>query len=175
MLSEYEKKFSSLDAAIFVRYEKHAPAPDRDLRKSLRKENVKFNVIKNRLARRAMAKRMNAEALNLLKGPTAIAFGDIEQVIAAAKVFENVRKNKLAPGIEVRGGYLQGTVLTPDQVKALTGLPSKKELLSSLLGAVTATAVNVPTLAQSALATPAQLVAALIDKLEKGGAEAGAA
>ncbi|MFN0206439.1 MAG: 50S ribosomal protein L10 [Planctomycetota bacterium] len=172
MLSEYEKKFSSLESAIFVKYEKHAPAPDRELRKTLRKENVRFNVIKNRLARRAMEKHVTPEALNLLKGPTAVAFGNIEQVLAAAKVFETARKNKNMPGIEVRGGYLQGKVLSPEQVRALAGLPGKKELLSMVLGAITGTAANVPSLAQSALAVPARLAAALIEKREKeeGGA-----
>lgn len=177
MTAEYEKRFSSVEGAIFVKYEKHAPLPDRDLRKALRKENVQYRVIKNRLAKRALEKSLSAEAVKMIKGPTALAYGNIEQVIAAAKVLETARKNKSIPGIEVRGGFVQGQVLSTEQVKQLTGLPSKKELLSMILGAVTGTAVNVPTLAQSALATPARLVAALIDKREKesGGAEAPAA
>lgn len=174
MYSEYEKKFSSLEGALFVKYEKHAPAPDRELRKALRKENVTFRVVRNRIARRALTSQISADAMKLIKGPTALAYGNIEQLIAAARVFETNRKNKSTPGIEIRGGYLQGQVLTPDQVKQLSTMPGRKELLSSILGASLATASAVPSLAQSALATPVRLVAALIEKKEKeeGGATA---
>ncbi|MBI3818367.1 MAG: 50S ribosomal protein L10 [Planctomycetes bacterium] len=167
MFTEYEKRFASLEGAIFVKYEKHAPAPDRELRKALRKENVQFRVVKNRIARRALTSCMSPEAANMVKGPTALAYGNVETVIAAAKVFETARKNKSTPGIEVRGGYLQGQILTTDQIKQLSGLPSKKEMLSMILGAITGTAANVPSLAFSALVTPARLVAALIEKREK--------
>ncbi|MBL8692993.1 MAG: 50S ribosomal protein L10 [Planctomycetes bacterium] len=170
MYSEYEKLFSSLEAAIFLKFEKHTTAQDRELRKQFRKERVELSVVRNRIARLALSSKMSADAAKLIKGPTAIAFGDVERVIAAAKVLDAARKAKSAPGIEVKGGYLQGAALSPDQVKALTGLPGKKELLSMVLGNVTGTAANVPSLAQSALATPARLVAALIDKKEKEGA-----
>lgn len=172
MYTEYEKRFSALEGAIFVKYEKHAPAPDRDLRKAMRKENVQYRVVKNRIARRALENRISPEAAKMIKGPTALVYGGIEQLIAAAKVLENARRNKLAPGIEVRGGFLQGQVLTVDQVKQLTGLPSKPELLSMIVGAAIAPAANIPGLAQSALATPVRLVASLIEKREKESAGA---
>ena len=172
MNAEYEKWFSTLDGAIFVKFEKHTTESDRVLRKSLRKEKVGYRVVKNRIARRAIEGRISPEAVqsvtkNLLKGPTAIAFGPVENVIAAARVFEAARKAKNTPGIEVRGGYFQGAILTVEQVRGLAGLPSRKELLSMILGAAVSTASCVPTLAQSALSVPAQLVASLIEKREK--------
>jgi large subunit ribosomal protein L10 len=177
MRSEYETWFSKLEGAIFVKYEKHGPEADRNLRKALRKEKVTFRVVKNRIARQAIEGRVNPDAASavtktLLKGPTAIAFGELEQVIAAAKVLEKARRDKSAPGVEVRGGYFQGSVLTVEQVRGLASMPGKKELLSMILGASLSTASAVPTLAQNALATPARLVAALIDKREKEGGDA---
>jgi large subunit ribosomal protein L10 len=172
MTTEYEKWFSSLGGAIFVKFEKHGPEADRALRNALRKERVQYRVVKNRIARRAIEGKVEAGAAeavtkNLLKGPTAIAFGEVEQVIGAAKVLEAARKSKSAPGIEVRGAYFQGMVLSVEQVRALAGLPGRKELLSMILGAATSTASNIPTLAQNALAVPARLAAALIEKREK--------
>jgi len=167
MLAEYGKRFSSLEGAIFVRFEKHTVANDRELRRSLRKEKVRYSVVKNRIAKRALEGKLPG---TLLRGPVAIAYGDVERTIAAAKILETARKAKTLPGLEVKGGFLDGAVLTPEQVRALTSLPSKKELLSLLLSAAIAPATNVANLAQSALATPARLVAALIDQREKAGA-----
>ena len=167
MLREYEKKFSALDAAIFLKFEKHTTEQDRDLRKSLRKEKVPLTVVKNRIARRALAEKFGEGVKSLLKGPIAVAYGDVERTVAAAKVLDGARRAKSIPGIEVRGGFLQGSILSVEQVKALVGLPSRKELLALIVGSAVSPAAQVPTLAQSALATPAQLVAALIEKREK--------
>jgi large subunit ribosomal protein L10 len=166
MASEYEKKFSSLEGAIVVRFEKHTVAHDRDLRRSLRKEKVRYCVVKNRIARRVLGDRLSSGGTDLLRGPVAVAFGTVETTIAAAKVLETARRAKALPGIEVRGGYLDGTLLSVEQIRALTALPSRKELLGLLLSATIAPATNVANLAQAALATPARLIAALIAKKE---------
>lgn len=163
MLQEYEKDFSSLKGAIFVRFEKHTTAQDHQLRRTLRKEKATYQVVKNRIARRALAARVNA-ATDLLKGPTAVIFGDIETTISAAKALDKARRANAIPGIEVRGGFLEGSVLTPAQVRALSAMPGRKELLGMIVGAAVAPASNVPGLVNSALATPARLVAALIEK-----------
>lgn len=175
MRREYETWFSKLEGAIFVKYEKHGPEEDRKLRRDLRKEKIAFRVVKNRIARQAIEGRIAPEAAaavtkTLLKGPTAMAFGELESVIAAAKILEKARREKSAPGIEVRGGYFQGSVLSVEQVRSLASMPNRSELLSMILGASLSTASAVPTLADAALATPARLVAALIEKREKEGA-----
>ncbi len=172
MLVEYEKQFSSLEAALFLKFEKHDTAQDYELRKQLRKEGATMSVVKNRIARRALASRISEEALAYLKGPTAIVYGDVERAIAASKVIERAQREKAFSGIEVQGGFLQGAVLDAAGAKALATLPGKKELLGMILGAVTAPATNVARLAQEMLVAPARLAAALLEKREKEGSSA---
>ncbi len=102
-----------------------------DLRRRLQAEKGDFEVIKNTLAKIAF-KDTEFEGLEeFLTGPSAIAYG-FEDQVSPAKVLTRFVKEKKKT--EIKGGVLDGRVLSLDEVKELSNLPSKEELYARILG-----------------------------------------
>ncbi|MBI2201177.1 MAG: 50S ribosomal protein L10 [Armatimonadetes bacterium] len=101
------------------------------LRGKLRDAGVEYKVVKNTLFERA-AQSLGISGLEpYLQGPTAVAFSR-EDPIAPAKILaEYIRQMKK---LALKGGLVEGRVMTADQIKALADLPSKNQLLSMVLG-----------------------------------------
>jgi len=97
------------------------------LRKTLRMSSLEYRVVKNTLAKRAL----EGTPLNMVKdtftGPVGIAFGYDDPVLLTKKVLEFVKTNKK---FRIKGGVIEGGVCDPEGIKAISGLPSKKVLLS---------------------------------------------
>ena len=104
-----------------------------ELRRRLRERGIDYKVVKNRLALIAADQSEKPEFKELMEGPTAIAFGYDEEVQDVAKVLSEYIKATRSP-LQLRGGLLDGQVLTPHQVQVLASLPSKNELIAKLLG-----------------------------------------
>lgn len=105
-----------------------------EIRRALRKQDVSYRVVKNRLLRIA-AKDTVGEALGpLLTGPTAIAFGNDESTTAKA-VLDATRAYKL---VTITGGVLGDRAIDAAGVKSLASLPSREILLGKLAGGMQA-------------------------------------
>ena len=102
------------------------------LRKSLREQGVKFRVVKNRLTERAAEAAGMPDVMQVVQGPTAIAFGFEDPVVPAKAITEFLNKFKI--GLKIRGGLLGSRTLSTDEIAALSALPSKEQLVSKLLG-----------------------------------------
>ena len=102
-----------------------------ELRKQLRAVRAEYKVVKNRLARRAGAAR-GFEALSPhLKGPTALVIAK-DDPVAVAKALTTFARNNQALAIKV--GVVDGQLIPPDGIKALSELPSKEALRAQLVG-----------------------------------------
>ncbi|MGN6797737.1 MAG: 50S ribosomal protein L10 [Gaiellaceae bacterium] len=107
------------------------------LRSKLIENGAKFTVVKNTLTRRA-AEAAGADALlALLEGPSAIAFveSDGDAVAVAKALADSARDTKV---LEIRGGVMQGRVITGSDVDALAKLPPLDVLRGQVIGAVIA-------------------------------------
>jgi large subunit ribosomal protein L10 len=106
------------------------------LRTDLRKNGIKFIVVKNTLAKEA-AKRVGKEALNPhFKGPTAVAVAANEGT-APAKVLRDFQKeNKDLLGLKI--AYVDGSIFSAEDALKLADIPSREVLLSQLLGCLQA-------------------------------------
>jgi large subunit ribosomal protein L10 len=105
-----------------------------EIRRALRKQDVSYRVVKNRLMRIA-AQDSIGEALGpLLIGPTAIAFGNDESSTAKA-VIDATRPYKL---VTITGGVLGDRAIDADGVRSLATLPSREVLLGKLAGGMQA-------------------------------------
>ena len=102
-----------------------------ELKKSLRETEASFNVVNNRLLNRAL----DGKVADLLKGQTAMIYGSGDVVEVAKIIKKFSAQNKTAT---VKGGYLEGKVITSDQVIELAKLPSKDVLRAMLLGTLQA-------------------------------------
>jgi large subunit ribosomal protein L10 len=131
-----------------------------EIRRALRKQDVTYRVVKNRLMRIAAQDNAAAEALSpLLVGPTAIAFGTDEAATAKA-VIDATRPYKI---VKITGGVLGSRAIDASSVTRLAALPSREVLLAEALGAIVAPMSTVAGLFDAPMRDVVGLVQALID------------
>jgi len=131
-----------------------------EIRRALRKQNVTYRVVKNRLMRIAASDNAAADALSpLLSGPSAIAFGNDESATAKA-VLDATRP--YAKIVRITGGVLGSRAIDADGVTLLATLPPRDVLLAEALGAITAPLSMTAGLFDAPLRDVAGLVDALI-------------
>lgn len=165
MLAELTKEFQGIRSCVFVNLSGMSAKEIDNLRAGFGEWSIKFSVVKNPIALRALDASGVKGVESYLVGPTAIAYGDTESAIKASKVLTETMKTSKT--LVVKGGFLEGAVLNADQAKQLAKIPSKKELFSSILGGVVSLMSAPASLVQSALSNPAYLGNALADKKEK--------
>jgi large subunit ribosomal protein L10 len=106
-----------------------------EIRRALRKQDVTYRIVKNRLMRIAAGDSVGAALGPLLVGPTAIAFGNDESSTAKA-VLDATRS--YARVIKVTGGVLGDRAISAEDVTRLAALPSREVLLGRLAGGMQA-------------------------------------
>jgi len=124
------------------------------LRVDARSKGVYLHVLKNSLARRAVAGTPFESASESMVGP--LIYGFSEDAVAAAKVIADFAKTN--DKLVIKGGAYSGKALDVNGVKALANIPSREVLLS-----------QIAMLLQSPIASMARVVDALAKK--KGGGE----
>ncbi len=124
-------KIKEATAVVFVDYKGISVAQDTELRKQFREAGVEYSVVKNTLTRFA-AKENGYDFDEVLNGTTAMA-STTGDPIAPARVFaEFAKKNKLP--LTIKGGIVEGSVLSGAELTGFSELPSKNALVASVLG-----------------------------------------
>jgi large subunit ribosomal protein L10 len=131
-----------------------------EIRRSLRRQDVTYRVVKNRLMRIAAAESLGSALDSLLVGPTAIAFGNDESATAKA-VIDAMRPYKQ---VRITGALLGERPIDGDGVVRLAALPSRDTLLAQLAGALAAPLATTAGLFDAPLRDVVGLVAALADQ-----------
>ena len=139
-----------------------------ELRSKLLEAGARFTVVKNTLTRRAAEAAGRQEVLELIDGPTAIAFLDSEgDPAAVAKILnDTARTNDV---LVIRGGLLEGTVVGDAEIKRLATLPSADVLRVQLVGAVAGPLTTVVGLFAAPLRDLVGVIDARIRQLEEQG------
>ena len=138
-----------------------------DLRGKCREQNVTLRVVKNRLAQRA-ATAAEYDSLNdLLKGPTAIAFG-LEGPVEPAKVLTDYAKDN--EKVTIKGGFVDGEVLSLEQVKALSDIPSHIELITMIARGINSPATGLAGSVSAVMSGLARAIKAAAEKNEEAAA-----
>ena len=104
-----------------------------NLRKLCRDQEVHYCVLKNRLVLRALQELGINGMDHLLEGPNAFVFSTKDVTNAPKIVNDFIEKNKLT-SLEIKGGLMGTEVLDVAGVKALAALPSREELLATVVG-----------------------------------------
>lgn len=105
------------------------------LRSRLIESGARFTVVKNTLTRRAAEAAGSEALLALLEGPTAIAFLEADgDMLAAAKALSDMAKESKI--LAIRGGVMEGRVLSAEEVESLATLPPVDVLRGQVLGAI---------------------------------------
>jgi large subunit ribosomal protein L10 len=139
-----------------------------ELRTRLLEAGARFTVVKNTLTKRAAEEAGTTEVLELIDGPTAIAFLEADgDPVAVAKVLNEVaRANDV---LVIRGGMLEGTVVGDAEIKRLAMLPPAEVLRAQLAGAVFAPLTTVVGLFTAPLRDLVGVIDARIRQLEEQG------
>ena len=159
VINEVTSLAAKAQTLVFAEYRGITVADMTKLRVEARKQGVNLSVLKNTLARRAVAGSAFEVVADQMTGP--LIYGFSEDAIAAAKVVADFAKTN--DKLVIRGGAYEGKALDVNGVKQLASIPSKEVLLAQLLG-----------LMQSPISRTARVLAALAEQ-KGGGAEAAAA
>ncbi len=165
-VAEMTERFQSSSGAVLTEYRGLSVAQLGELRRSLG-EHATFAVVKNTLTKIAATDAgVAAELTELLSGPSAIAFVQGDVVEAAKGLRDFSRAN---PFLVIKGGVLDGKVMTPDEIVKLADLESREVLLAKLAGAMKASMAGA---AATFAALPVQMARLLAALQEQRGGEA---
>ena len=133
VVADIVEKLKNAESMVVVSYNGLTVEQATALRKEAREAGVQYCVLKNRLVLRALQE-LNITGLeNLLEGPNAFVFGS-KDVTNAPKIINSfIEKNKLN-SLEIKGGLMGTEVLDVAGVKNLAAMPSREELLATLVG-----------------------------------------
>lgn len=135
-----KEEFSAVADYIFTNYRGLTVEQITELRRRLREENAAYKVVKNRFAKIALDELEMPAVDDQLKGPTAVALPKGGDSGPVAKILVEFAKD--AP-MEIKGGILNGNIFNAQQIEAFSKLPTRDELLASLMGTMRAPIQNV--------------------------------
>ena len=158
VISDVTSLAAQAQTLVLAEYRGITVADMTKLRNTARSQGVTLSVLKNTLARRAVAGSAFEVIGDQMTGP--LIYGFSVDAVAAAKVVSDFAKTN--DKLVIRGGAFAGKSLDVNGVKQLASIPSKEVLLAQLLG-----------LMQSPVSRTARVLAALAEK--RGGGETAAA
>jgi large subunit ribosomal protein L10 len=168
-VAELTERFQTSAGAVLTEYRGLSVAQLGTLRQSLG-DHATFSVVKNTITKIAAAEAgVASELTEMLSGPSAIAFVSGDVVEAAKGLRDFSRAN---PVLVIKGGVLDGKMLTPAEIVKLADLESREVLLAKLAGAMKATMSGA---AATFAALPVQMARLLAALAEKRAAESPAA
>ena len=131
-----------------------------ELKTSLRENGASFNVVKNRMLNRAIPE----DIADLLKGPTAMIYGEGD-VVEVAKVIKKFTAQHEMPVI--KGGVVEGKLVSAADVVELAKLPSKDVMRSILLATLQAPSTQLVGVMDQKVASLVYVLSAVKDKMEQ--------
>ena len=168
VVAELAERLKTTDTLIVADYRGLTMTQIDDLRGELLKHGARFAVVKNTLTRRAAEAAGADMLLGLLEGPTAIAFLEAEgDPVAAAKALADAARTTRV--LTVRGGILEGSELSSEDVANLAKLPPADVLRAQLVGALAGPLTTVVGLFAAPMRDLVGVLQARIDQLEAQG------
>jgi large subunit ribosomal protein L10 len=135
VVAEVSEQLKAAQAIVLAEYRGLPVGNLTELRKKARTSGVYLRVLKNTLARRAVAETPFAGLSDQMVGP--LAYGISADPVAVAKVLQEFSRDN-ADKFTIKGGAMPNVVMSPQQVAELAKMPSRTELLSMLLGTMQA-------------------------------------
>lgn len=160
VVEELKTTFGQSAGVILMSFDR-VDVPDiTELRDKIRESGSEYKVVKNTLALIAAEDTAISEMAEHFIGPTGVAYTETDPV-ALAKTLKAFIKDH--PGLQFKGGVVEGQVLSPEEITVLAGLASREELLSKVLFLLNAPLTNFATAIQS----PIRNLAVVLKQLEE--------
>jgi large subunit ribosomal protein L10 len=168
VVAELTERLKTTETFIVADYRGLTVTQIDDLRSELLKHGARFSVVKNTLTRRAAEAAGADVLLGLLEGPSAIAFLEAEgDPVAVAKALADAARTTRV--LAVRGGILEGSPISPEDVANLATLPPADVLRAQLVGALAGSLTTVVGLFAAPMRDLVGVLRARIDQLEAQG------
>jgi large subunit ribosomal protein L10 len=168
VVAELTERLKTTDTLIVADYRGLTMTQIDDLRSELLKHGARFSVVKNTLTRRAAEAAGADILLGLLEGPTAIAFLEANgDPVAAAKALADAARTTRV--LALKGGLLEGSELSAEDVANLATLPPADVLRAQLVGALAGSLTTVVGLFAAPMRDLVSVLQARIDQLEAQG------
>ncbi|GHH03853.1 50S ribosomal protein L10 [Pseudodonghicola xiamenensis] len=159
VVEELGQIFESSGVVVVAHYTGLTVAEMQDLRARAREVGGSVRVAKNRLAKIALEGKPCESMADLLTGMTVLTYS--EDPVAAAKVAEDFAKENKK--FEILGGAMGETALDRAGVEAVSKMPSREELIASIVGCIGAPASNIA----GAIGAPASNIASILSTIEE--------
>jgi large subunit ribosomal protein L10 len=173
VVAELTERLAGAETIIVADYRGLTVTQIGELRGKLLEQGARFSVVKNTLTKRAAESAGVKPLLAMLEGPTAIAFlesgGD---PVAVAKALEDAVKANV---LTLKGGLLEGSEVSADEVRQLAKLPPTEMLRAQLVGAVAGPVTMIVGLFTAPMRDLVGVLEARIAQLEEQGEAAPAA
>jgi large subunit ribosomal protein L10 len=160
MAAEIEERISGALYMILADYDGMDMPMTTEFKNSLQENGASFNVVKNRMLNRAMSDDIS----ELLKGQTAMIYGDGD-VVEVAKVIKKFTAANEKP--VVKGGFVEGKAVSAQDVVALAKLPSKDVMRATLLATLQAPCSQLVGVMNQKVASLVYVLSAVKEKKEQ--------
>lgn len=166
IVAELKETLSQSQLAVVIDYKGLTVAEITDLRKRLRPKGAECKVTKNTLMRIAVQDDPNWQPISEICKESSAFLLLKDDLGGALKVYQDFQK--VTKKTVIRGGAMEGRLLTEDDVKAIADLPSKEQLMAQIAGAINGVATK---LAVGINEVPSSLARALQAYADKDKAE----
>jgi large subunit ribosomal protein L10 len=168
IVSELAERLKSSQNLLVADYRGLSMPEIDELRSKLLETGARFSVVKNTLTRLAAEEAGVKELLDLIDGPTAIAFIDAEgDPAAAAKILNDTARAHDV--LVIRGGLLEGDTVSDVEIKRLATLPPADVVRAQFAGAVAAPLTTIVGLFAAPLRDLVNVLDARITQLQEQG------
>jgi large subunit ribosomal protein L10 len=166
VVAELAERLRSAETLMVADYRGLTMPEIEELRTRLLEAGARFTVVKNTLTKLAAEQAGTEQVLELIDGPTAIAFLDADgDPVAVAKVLNETARARDV--LVIRGGILEGSVVGDADIKRLATLPPPEVLRAQMAGAVVATLTTIVGLFTAPLRDLVGVLDARIRQLEE--------
>ena len=129
-------KMKDAKLVLLTDYRGISVADDTALRTEVRKANAEYKIIKNNIVKRALNANGENGLDSLLEGPTAVIMTSEDYLEPTKAIYNFTKSNEF---YKIKGGIIEGKVMTAEEIIAIAKLPSRDTLLSMLAGGLLAT------------------------------------
>ena len=133
VVNKLSEEMKNANVIILTDYRGITVSDVTNLRTDLRNTNASYKVIKNNILKRALNKNGENGLDDLLEGPTAVVMGEGDYLEPAKVIYKFAKDNEF---YKIKGGIIDGKVVTAEEIITLAKLPSRQELLAKLAGSL---------------------------------------
>lgn len=160
VVNELKTAFDQSTGVILMGFDRINVPDITEFRDKIRETGSSYKVVKNTLALIAAQDTGISQMADQFNGPTGVAY-TLDDPVSLAKILKAFVKDH--PGMEFKGGVVEGEFLSPEKIRDLAELASREELLSKVLFLLNAPLTNFATAIQS----PIRNLAVVLKQLEE--------